>query len=74
MPALLADPLYRWYDVPVDLVESAVSAWLERFGDQRFSLTDAVSFELMRREKITQAFAFDEHFRIAGWELYRSAP
>ncbi|MFQ5703773.1 MAG: type II toxin-antitoxin system VapC family toxin [Gemmatimonadales bacterium] len=71
--ALLADPLYEWYDVPVDLVESAVSAWLERFAGQKFSLTDAVSFELMRREKISQAFAFDEHFRIAGWELYRSA-
>ena len=30
---------------------------------------DAVSFEVMRRNRLTHAFAFDRHFEIAGFEL-----
>jgi len=67
--ALLADPAYEWKDVPVALVRDAASAWLERFPDQRFSMTDAVSFEVMRRERLTTAFAFDEDFETAGFGL-----
>jgi len=66
---LLEDHTYQWVDAPADLVHDAIAAWLERFGDQRFSLTDAVSFEVMRREKIETAFAFDRHFVTAGFEL-----
>lgn len=66
---LLSDAGYDWLDVPVAVVGDAVSRWLDRFPDQPFSLTDAVSFELMRRERLTQAFAFDQHFVIAGFEL-----
>jgi predicted nucleic acid-binding protein len=40
-----------------------------RYKDQDFSYTDAVSFALMRRKNITQAFAFDQHFRTAGFEM-----
>jgi len=69
--ALLADPFHEWLDVSVDLVRSAVRGWLERFADQRFTLTDAVSFEVMRREKLGVAFAFDEDFVTAGFELLR---
>lgn len=66
---LMADPLYQWVDVPITLVEAAIAEWLGRYADQRFSLTDAVSFELMRREGLTVAFAFDGDFRTAGYEL-----
>jgi predicted nucleic acid-binding protein len=66
---LLDDPLQEWREVGPELVEAATSAWLTRFNDQRFSLVDAVSFELMQREKVTSAFAFDHHFEIAGFEL-----
>ena len=66
---LLEDPTYKWVDVRARLVHDAVGAWLERFADQRFSLADAVSFEVMRREKIEAAFAFDRHFVTAGFEL-----
>jgi predicted nucleic acid-binding protein len=69
--ALLDDPAYEWLDVPVALVRAAVASWLERFADQRFSLTDAVSFEVMRRERLTAAFAFDEDFVTAGFTLLR---
>lgn len=69
---LLEDPSYQWVHAPAPLVHDAIEAWLERFSDQRFSLTDAVSFEVMRREKIGTAFAFDRHFVTAGFELLRA--
>jgi predicted nucleic acid-binding protein len=40
-----------------------------KFADQNFSLVDAVSFEIMRQERLTQAFAFDVHFEVAGYKL-----
>jgi hypothetical protein len=63
------DRAYLWRDVDADLVEAAINDWLKRFGDQRFSLTDAVTFEMMRRERINTAFAFDRHFLVAGYKL-----
>lgn len=69
--ALLEDPAYEWLDAPVPLIRAAVSGWLERFADQRFSLTDAVSFEVMRRQRLAAAFAFDDDFRTAGFEPLR---
>jgi predicted nucleic acid-binding protein len=69
LSAVLADPAYVWLDVSVALQRSAIGAWLERFHDQPFSLVDAVSFEVMRRERLTHAFAFDRHFETAGFEL-----
>jgi predicted nucleic acid-binding protein len=66
---VLRDPLYSWVGVDSDLAAAAQSRWLDRYADQRFSLIDAVSFEVMRRDKIGTAFAFDRHFRTAGFEL-----
>jgi predicted nucleic acid-binding protein len=67
--ALLADAAYEWHDATLELVRGAVSGWIGRFGDHRFSLTDAVTFELMRRERLQRAFAFDQDFVTAGFEL-----
>ena len=67
---LLEDPMHEWMDVNAALVREASVRWLERFADQRFSLVDAASFEVMRRENLTQAFAFDHHFEVAGFELF----
>ena len=69
LAALLSDPAYQWLDVSVELESVAMDSWLGRFSDQRLSLTDAVSFEVMRRERISRAFAFDQHFVTAGFEL-----
>ena len=66
---LLEDPILEWLEVGPDLVGNASSNWLTRFEDQRFSLVDAVSFEVMRLENVTSAFAFDHHFEVAGFEL-----
>jgi uncharacterized protein len=67
--ALLHDPAFEWHDVTGDLTRGALEQWIGRFADQRFSLTDATTFELMRRERVTHAFAFDAHFVTAGFEL-----
>lgn len=44
-------------------VETMLSA-----GRRRLSLVDCISFELMRRNDIRQAFCFDPHFQEAGFE------
>lgn len=66
---LLADPSHEWIPVTADVVHHAVTGWLARFPDQRISLTDAISFEVMRRERTSHAFAFDRHFELAGFKL-----
>lgn len=68
---LLEDPIQSWVEVGPELVGQAMSGWLMRFEDQPFSLVDAVSFQVMRAEKVTAAFAFDHHFEVAGFELLR---
>lgn len=67
--ALLGDPVHEWLPVSSDLEREAVTRWLARFADQEFSLIDAVSFEVMRRNKVARAFTFDRHFAIAGFGL-----
>jgi uncharacterized protein len=42
---------------------------LEKYGDQRASYTDCVSFVLMRKRRIRRAFSFDADFAAAGFEL-----
>lgn len=69
---LLDDPVHEWKEVAADLVQDAMNRWLVRFSDQELSLVDAVSFDVMRREKITRAFAFDHHFEVAGFDLLHS--
>lgn len=60
-----------WVDE--ELTTAATEQWLRRYRDKTFSLTDAVSFEVMRRENIAEAFAFDRHFARAGFKLLASA-
>jgi predicted nucleic acid-binding protein len=68
---LLQDPVHDWQAVDTKVIQDAVTNWLVRFSDQSFSLVDAVSFEIMRRGKITHAFAFDHYFEVAGYQLLR---
>lgn len=53
-----------WVDA--DLHRAGVTAILSA-GSRRVSLVDCVSFELMRRERIDAAFAFDRHFAEQGF-------
>ncbi len=47
--------------------ELAVTDWLERFDDQSFSFTDAVSFAVMSDRGVREALALDHHFAVAGF-------
>ena len=49
--------------------EVEVRAWeiLGRFDDQKFSFVDGTSFAMMKDQGIVRAFAFDKHFRAAGF-------
>ena len=69
LDAIYTDPLYRVIPVDRDLEVAATDKWLRRFSDQKFSLTDAVSFEIMRQEKIVEALTLDHHFGMAGYQM-----
>ena len=52
-----------------ELEMAATKDWLQRFDDQDFSLTDAVSFSVMQQRGIREALALDHHFVVAGFEV-----
>jgi predicted nucleic acid-binding protein len=49
--------------------EEALHGWLARFSDQSFSLTDAVSFVVMKELGIREALTLDRHFVTAGFRM-----
>jgi predicted nucleic acid-binding protein len=48
-------------------IETEAEGILAKYVDQDFSYTDAVSFVIMKRQKIKKAFCFDKHFVTAGF-------
>lgn len=48
-------------------METEAEKILRKYQDQDFSYTDAVSFEMMKRQKIMKAFSFDKHFQTMGF-------
>ena len=54
-------------------LEAEAEAILRRYADHHFSLTDAVSFAIMRQRGIAEAFTFDKHFATAGFTLLPGA-
>lgn len=50
-------------------IERAAEELLKKYDDQNFSYTDAVSFALMRQQKIKKAFSFDKHFQTMGFVM-----
>ena len=48
-------------------IETEAEGILAKYMDQDFSYTDAVSFVIMKSQKIRKAFCFDKHFTIAGF-------
>lgn len=63
------DPTHIVLPVDAELVVSAIERWIDVYRDQQFSLCDAISFEVMKREGITRALAVDTHFVTAGFEM-----
>lgn len=69
LDAIHADPMYTVVTTTRDLESAATDRWLRPYRDHRFSLTDAVSFEVMRSERIEEALALGHHFEVAGYRL-----
>jgi predicted nucleic acid-binding protein len=69
LAAALHAPSVLVLGVDLALARDAVREWIDGYEDQPFSFCDAVSFEVMRREGITHALAFDRHFKSAGFQL-----
>jgi predicted nucleic acid-binding protein len=63
---LLSSPSVRLVHVDEELLRTAFE-YLARRPDKRFSLTDCISFVLMNRLGIQEAFSFDVHFEQAGF-------
>ena len=59
--ALLFSPSVRMIHVEEDLLARGLDLLRER-PDKRYSLTDCVSFVVMRERQISTTFAFDRHF------------
>jgi predicted nucleic acid-binding protein len=49
-------------------IEEGIQLFRNR-PDKGWSLTDCTSFVLMKHRRIREAFAFDEHFQQAGFEM-----
>jgi predicted nucleic acid-binding protein len=48
-------------------IEAEAEEILVKYLDQEFSYADAVSFVIMKRQKIRKAFCFNKHFVTAGF-------
>lgn len=54
--------------LPVDEeIDRRAWAWLRRHDERAYSYVDATSFELMRRNRLAEALAFDGDFAAAGF-------
>jgi hypothetical protein len=60
---------YQIYYIDPDLEQFAFEIF-KKFSDKDLSFTDCTSFALMKRLRLKKAFAFDEDFIHAGFELY----
>jgi len=49
------------------VLEAEAEKTLRHYADQDLSLADAVSFLIMQRRQIAEAFAFDSHFAMVGF-------
>jgi predicted nucleic acid-binding protein len=49
-----------------------LKAWalFKKYGDKELSFTDCTSFALMMKLGLQKAFAFDDHFRLLGFQLF----
>ena len=63
----------REIEIAAQLQHPALVAWLTRFADQGFSLTDAVSFVVMTRRRSRTALTIDHHFAVAGFSMVPAA-
>ena len=56
---------------PAAAHHEAARKWLAKLADQPISYTDAVSFAVMESTRCRDAMAFDRHFALAGFSIWR---
>jgi uncharacterized protein len=61
------DPQVTVIPLTAEVLQDAIDLFKAR-GDKSWSFTDCISFEIMRRRKITLALSADHHFRQAGFQ------
>ena len=65
------ETLMRSGRISVAIVDPTIDrqawVWLRRHDERNYSYVDATSFAIMRRERITEALAFDGDFTAAGF-------
>jgi predicted nucleic acid-binding protein len=54
---------------PDAATEMRALEFFTKYADKKISFTDAISFALMRKERIRRAFTFDRHFSDAGFQV-----
>ncbi len=67
LTAIEYDPEFEVVPLSEDLYADGLSLFNSR-GDKAWSLTDCLSFVVMRQRGITHALTTDQHFRQAGFE------
>ena len=72
--AVAAKKARGWLDSPAFTIlrpdaddERAALRWFTQYADQSVSFTDCLSFALMTRHGVPDAFTFDRHFLLAGF-------
>ena len=69
-----ADASKRLGIIHVDaFTEGEAQAWLRRHDERSYSFVDATSFAVMRKNRISEALAFDGDFSAAGFVELRSS-
>jgi len=66
LAALRADPFCTIVSPSLSLFEAGVALYAER-PDKHWTLTDCISFVVMRKQAITEALTGDRHFEQAGF-------
>jgi predicted nucleic acid-binding protein len=57
--------IIRIYSTPD--IEGEAEEILRKYQEQDFSYTDAVSFAIMKMQKVKYSFSFDKHFQTMGF-------
>ena len=66
---LLNSPRVRIMRADIDLWNETWRLF-KRYNDKVFSFVDCLSFVVMRRERLVDAFTFDHHFEQMGFRLW----
>lgn len=57
---------------PEAAIEDRAWTWLFRHDEREYSFVDAVSFEVMRSQRVTDVLTFDADFEAAGFRVLRA--